>query len=101
MNRLTYKELMSGYYPNEDILDTDCFDKLGQLEDLEESIGCPLEVVTSKTAMVVKDNQVYELEILSVEFNNGNINFGSYWSFATRKLKDYGKTWWLKGDKVE
>ena len=45
MNRLSYKELMSDYYPNENILDIDCFDKPGKLEDLEEQLGCPLEVI--------------------------------------------------------
>lgn len=49
MNRLTYKELMSGYYPNEDILDTDCFDKLGQLEDLLEKYNV---------------NELWELEMI-------------------------------------
>ena len=39
MSRLTWKELISGYYPKEDILDTDCFDKLGKLEDILEEYG--------------------------------------------------------------
>ena len=97
MNRLTNNQ---GFARNVAARE-EMYDKLFELENIEESLGCPLEVVTSKTAMVVKDNQVYELEILSVEFNNGNINFGSYWSFTTRKLKDYGNTWWLKSEREE
>lgn len=76
-------------------------EKLGKLEDLEDELGCPLEVITSKTAMVVKDNEIYEVDIMAVSFTNGNIYFGSEWSFTTRKLKDYKKTWWLKGDLSE
>ena len=70
-------------------------------EDIEDELGCPLEVVTSKTAMVVKDNEIYEVDIMAVSFTNGNIYFGNEWSFTTKKIKDYKKTWWLKEDLSE
>lgn len=70
-------------------------------KNLEDELGCPLEVVTSKTAMVVKDNEIYEVDIMAVSFTNGNIYFGSEWSFTTKKIKDYKKTWWLKEDLSE
>ena len=72
--------------------------KLGKLEDLEDELGCLLDVVTSKKAMIVKDNQIYEVDIMAVSFTNGKIYFGSEYSFTIRKIKDYKKTWWLKGD---
>lgn len=56
MDRLTYKELMSGYYPNENILDTDCFDKLGQLEDLMEQYGIN-DLVELKIALDYYDHR--------------------------------------------
>jgi len=65
---------------------------------LEKDLGCPLEVLSSKSAMVEKNGEIYEVNIMAVSFTNGNIYFGSEWSFTTRKIKDYGKTWWLKGD---
>ena len=39
MSRLTYLDFMSGYFPQEDVIDTECFDKLGRLEDLMEEYG--------------------------------------------------------------
>lgn len=83
-----------------DYLNSEVETKLGKLEDLEEQLGCPLEVLTTnKTAMVIKDEQVYEANIYYINFNGGKIAFGSTWSFTERKIKDYQKTWWLKGEK--
>lgn len=39
MSRLTSLDFMSGYFPQENVIDTECFDKLGQLEDLMEEYG--------------------------------------------------------------
>lgn len=69
--------------------------------ELEKDLGCPLEVLSSKSAMVEKDGEIYEVNIMAVSFTKGNIYFGSELSFTTRKIKDYGKTWWLKEDKSE
>lgn len=71
------------------------------LEDLEEQSGCPLEALLSKSAMVVIDGVTYEVNIMAVSFTNGNIYFGSEWNLTTRKIKDYGKTWWLKESEVK
>lgn len=77
--------------------------KLGQIEDLEEQIGCPLEV----------REQAFEKGFYDQE---GNHQFCEHYvpylkSMHTRgimrcnekhfKLKDYKKTWWLKEDKSE
>lgn len=90
-----------GYYEPDKSNYLDITEKLGKFEDIEDELGCPLDVVTSKTAMVVKDNGIYEVDIMAVSFTNGNIYFGSEWSFTTKKIKDYKKTWWLKEDLSE
>lgn len=106
MKRLTYKELMSGYYPNEDILDTDCFDKLGQLEDLEEQLGCPLVVVFKalKYGIHIKieddetDIKGWKLSIFMEE----QCFIINEMLFRTKlPLNEYKKTWWLNGDRNE
>lgn len=119
MDRLTYKELMSGYYPNEDILDTDCFDKLGELEDLEAKLGCPLDVVFKaiEDGIVIigdlKENGDVTLwsnittEICigkKIDFEEPRLIKYNDWCFdcysgsysGCVSLKDYGETWWLK-----
>ena len=100
MSRLT-KKIDKGFYISNAPCTDDLKNKLGKFEDLEDELGCPLDVVTSKTAMVVKENDIYEVDIMAVSFTNGNIYFGSEWSFTTRKLKDYKKTWWLSSDLEE
>ena len=103
-------------------------DKLGQLEDIEEELGCPLDVVF--TAM--KDGIYYSYDkydygwfSLNDEYNEdipkGRIIFddapklripnGIDWVFVGKIknqpnviccfVKDYKKTWWLRKDKSE
>lgn len=97
MSRLTKK----GTRMVNDFREADWYNKLANLEDLEDELGCPLEVITSKTAMVVRNDFILKMNIMAIGFNDGNIYFGSEWNFITRKLKDYKKTWWLKEDKSE
>ena len=88
-----YEPNASNYY--------DIVVKLGQIEDLEDELGCPLEVIASKTAMVVKNDSILEMPIMAIGFNDGTIYFGSSWKFITRNLKDYKKTWFLSSDLEE
>jgi hypothetical protein len=112
MSRLTKRdyekwEQCNGYYnqKNAERL-TQITHKLGKLEDLEEELGCPLEVVFKvlKGEKILCENEEY---------------YGSLrWNFYTRefvfdlntdkeitnfylKTNDYGKNWWLKGEKNE
>ena len=104
MSRLTKKKTVyheTAKSVNDKELCADALNKLGKLEDIEDELGCPLDVVSSKKAMVVKDSEIYEVDIMAVSFTNGKIYFGSEWSFITKKIKDYKKTWFLKGDKSE
>ena len=107
MSRLTIEQLENyrNTYDKFDGIDVNEFEEicneLIKYRQLEDKLGCPLEVITSKTAMVVKNDSILEMNIMAIGFNDGTIHFGSSWSFTTRKLKDYKKTWWMKGDLSE
>jgi hypothetical protein len=125
MNRLTKKDInyiemyqeKCNYFPTErgraDIYGM-C-EKLRQLEDLEEQLGCPLDVVFK----ALKNG--FKFKILSHKLGTKNetveqIIYCDYayiyyaddikeWCISTINdyfyLKDYKKTWWLKEDKSE
>ena len=110
MSRLTEKKVLDNFKAiknispnyvasNEELI----YDKLGKLEDLEEEIGCPLDVVIK----ALKDG-IYDI------FPNGNMflersftlkNYSTGWHLKKPKLEipleNYKKTWWLKRDKSE
>ena len=114
MDRLTTKNYHSfcpfpkydTYYPLE------AKEKLGKLEDLEERIGCSIEVIfrALKDGIYTNSNIFYngdeveyfkvrgaKLEGLSVISNDApypECDFTCYY-------KNYKKTWWLKADKSE
>lgn len=102
-----------------------CVDKLGRLEDLEEELGCSLEVLIKGliNSHKLDDNckfmqtiitynpddeliEGYEMEIDNGEYItisvDGRDNYNDYdIESITLKIKDYQKTWWLKGEKDE
>lgn len=78
--------------------------KLGKLEDLEEQLGCPLEVVfeaLKQGYIYVYDNHYnfdnYTKTKSKITFNNNKFYIG--FARLIRRLEDYQKTWWLKGEK--
>ena len=81
-------------------------DKLGKLEDLEEQLGCSLEVVFKALGHCIYDEEgnAWYIEHYYQEHNVYQLhsvrNFGR---IADKKFntKDYKKTWWLKEDKSE
>ena len=121
MSRLTKK----GTRMVNDFREADWYNKLANLEDLEDELGCPLEVVFK----AIEDGIV----IIGDLKENGNMtlwldkkplialigekrNFEeprlikyNVWCFSCESgsysgcvaLEDYGKTWWLKGDRSE
>lgn len=106
MSRLTKKDILNfpkliGGRAIGKTLSDQVMNELLMYKSIEDELGCPLEAIKTKTAMVVKDNSVVEMDIMAIGFNNGIIYFGSMWSFTTRKLKDYKKTWFLKEDLSE
>ena len=122
MNRLTEKfKDDSGYQPIEhhnccnvtlydfNVDDYDlCVDKLGKLEDLEEELGCPLDVVfkaliegihiqTEFLDLTIKDFILKPRLYFSNDFKCYCLETG--YGANMIKLKDYQKTWWLKGER--
>lgn len=115
MARLT--EDLNGYYGKaEQYIDCDdrawvgeVINKLGRLEDLEEQLGCPLDVIFK----VQKQNKLYyqffnelqEWNNVKVDIRKMAIRFN--WQPQLNKyaceipLSNYKKTWWLKADKSE
>jgi len=90
-------------------------DKLGRLEDLEEQIGCPLDVVfkalkngfkfkISSHKLGTKQETVEQIIYCDYAYIY-YANDIKEWCISTINdyfyLKDYQKTWWLKEDKVE
>ena len=89
------------------------YNKLGQLEDLEQVIGCPLEI----RCKVVPDSYIYtfgtSMENLNIIIRRKVITIskeGIYISYATVSGKErdmtlpwkaYKKTWWLRKDQSE
>lgn len=75
--------------------------KLGELEDLEDELGCPLNVVFKALKEGIIDEENEDRDIMIVHSKQG------YWfrefSEDLPKLwvKDYKKTWWLKEDLSE
>ena len=91
------------------------YNKLGRIEDLEEQIGCPLEVVfkalTNGFKFIISShklgtqnqrvNQMIYCDYAYLYYANDV----KEWCISTINdyfyLKDYKKTWWLKEDKSE
>lgn len=107
MERLTYNEVLANqYYPNENIDNEDCFNKLGKLEDLEDELGIPLEVLfkSLKDGVYIKERYIKPNDF-GLIYNN---EYGWLFSIKTYMydslyiiIKDYGKTWWLEKPKEE
>ena len=78
--------------------------KLGRLEDLEEELGCPLDVVFKAL-----QNGVYYEDVANCMRHmdadlhyNFEGDFVLYFDDEERLLaRNYKKTWWLKEDKSE
>lgn len=103
MSRLTEKVKSTEDYIKLPTKDKQEFiNKLGRLDDIEEEIGCPLEVVFKAIYSGIyfydnyyKDQMMNYIPVLKYNhFECGNKPYIRY-------LKDYKKTWWLKKDKSE
>lgn len=95
----------------------DSIHKLGKLEDLEDELGCPLDVVfkaLKDKEIVIKhtyglDEPIEKLKthkISGLQFNKTDFVFWLYEDIVTDfefdvNVKDYKKTWWLKEDLSE
>ena len=117
MNRLTKKFNGEYYRKDADTImfnsktDYNAIQKLGKLEDIEEELGCPLEVVLK----ALKEGIVYEKEnkyvlipnLIFAQLLNEDVDDYHFINYDLPnlennlivKLSDYQKTWWLKGEK--
>ena len=67
---------------------------------LEEQIGCPLEVLNYKEVNYIRDNEQSYGSVLGINLQRKTIMIGTMWSFTEKPLNQFGRTWWLKEDKV-
>jgi len=78
-----------------------CVQKLGKLEDLEEELGCPLEVVLKlfNKDIVVNGSICVAQGIIEDGCTICVYYYDKVFGFTEiEPLSNYGKTWWLKGD---
>ena len=102
MSRLTrYDEKQKQYTRLASRLAVD--NKLGKLEDLEEQLGCPLEVVFKalKEGIIIDRELPKYKVIIGFEENELCLYIEQKFPKWKYKLKDYKKTWWLREDKSE
>ena len=79
-----------------------CIDKLGKLEDLEEQLGCPLEVYVTATRSGIYYSIAGVMKHCYVDVIDANkIIFAMKGTNIWFELKNYKKTWWLKKDRSE
>ena len=116
MIRLTIKN--GNYYcsPDSETSLKPVYDKLGKLEDIEEKVGCPLEVrekalsgfyihgygyVSNNDDFIYlrKDDKGYYLKVVIHPSKPTPPHFYGYCDI--HYLKDYKKTWFLKEDRSE
>ena len=129
MNRLTKKMMIQDGYrlvQNDACYELYAINKLGKLEDLEDELGCPLEVVFKalNEGIIINEegfvNSAYDNKTFNKENDSYyddltlyNTGVGYYFEDTSSPygdpecgdigcwvdLKDYQKTWWLKGEK--
>lgn len=109
MSRLTKKHrFIELYISKENVPQHIAFDKLGKLEDIEDELGCPLDVVFR----AIDEGVCASVQILDLETTDTIERPRLYYSDDFKcycfellfgegvvKLKDYKKTWWLKGER--
>lgn len=98
------------YNELEDYVDSDltlAIDKLGKLEDLEEQIGCPLDVrckVVCDSIIYDENGIEYKVVYIHKEYFDCEEPFDNdigYTKLCAFEWKGYKKTWWLKENKEE
>ena len=103
MNRLTFKNsiIFSSRMCGKTLF-TKIYDKLSKLEDLEDELGCPLDVVFKALKEGFIDSEYNLLRTAKrLEYRDNEWVLvmmgcrGKQWYYP---LKDYQKNWWLKGD---
>jgi len=101
MSRLTEKVKNTDDYIKLPTKDKQEFiNKLGKLEDLEEQIGCPLEVFVKALKEGIYQEDGGRRRFPFIEYNSATDKF--FFGFGTYcNVEDYKKTWFLKEDRSE
>lgn len=101
LNRYEYKQDERGYCF---IQEGQIVQKLGKLEDLEEELGCPLEVVVK----ALQNGVYYEDAANNMRYMVADLHFNLAGDFVLYfddeeylLARNYKKTWWLRKDKSE
>ena len=81
-------------------------ERLEKLEDIEEKLGCPLEVVfKALKQMFVFHKENVKIEILLLNIKSNDFYLYGFVEDTTQdvhiNLKDYGKTWALTREDLE
>ena len=108
MSRLTEQDILTNDYTYSCSINEfeygngkeEIINKLGKLEDIEEELGCPLEVVFK----ALKQDYIY-----TKSGKHPHIELGTYgimWCICCGlrmqlNIADYKKSWWLKEDYSE
>lgn len=98
MSRLTEKNKFDTHYGisiSKNLLQS-AYDKLGKLEDLEDELGCPLDVLEKAMQNGIYTN-VYNGLCMVSRYKDTLVVSDDYAVY----IKDYKKTWWLKKDRSE
>lgn len=100
MSRLTNKDLVYIGRMNGKTLFDKVYNKLGQIEDIEDELGCPLEVIFKalKDGIVVDNKTRWHTTVSLINVKLDNNYYFSIGDYPLYKLKDYRKTWWLTED---
>lgn len=104
MSRLTKK----GTRMVNDFREADWYNKLASLEDLEEQLGCPLDVVFKALIdgfyFKKKSKTIFTVGDLGLEYDP-NLEKNVFALLITYEdsvlVKDYGKTWFLNESEVK
>lgn len=95
MERLTKKDKFGYWY---DDSGNAAIDKLGLIEDLEEEIGIPMQVLFK----ALKKGIYVQLSGTKTKRSAKDIKLDFYrQKIGNRKIKNFGKTWWLEKTKEE
>lgn len=115
MSRLTRK-IDNGYVLPLDEIKVEGYlkaiDKLGKLEDLEEQLGCPLDIIVKLSLEMITEIYTFDkrwdnYNYVEFRFFSNPDGIHSLWLRSDDRyswelpINEYGKTWWLKEDKSE
>ena len=118
MKRFTQKDIHQEGYELEDcgcqgdympINDNipDIIDKLGELEDIEQELGCSLDIIFDALyrGIVCTPHPFYTHEKIYPKKEYPVVQLFQFYYLKVEDgvvdIKDYGKTWWLKENKSE